>query len=185
MESAVTPAPTGRLRNPRDRVDVFVGRRIPPHHLEVLEELQQNDVELRVDGRDGEGQRKREPAGEKSPHEGRLEPDGNALVPAPADDAERIQTGEEVAGRVDPEKGIPGCPLLDGDERQPEQQQRFGDDGDRLVAEASPDVEDGAQQARVARSQQEYERGQRVGKERRTEQTEGHRQEDQRDQGEE
>ena len=115
--------PHRRLGNPRDGVDVLVGRRVPPDHLEVLEELQQDDVELRVDRRDGEGERERQPTAKQSPDEGRFEPDGDALVPAPANHAEREQAGEEVAGRVDPEKGIPGRPPLDRDERKSKQQQ--------------------------------------------------------------
>ena len=168
------------LRYPGDRVDVLVRRRVPADHLEVLEELQQDDVELRVDGRDRETERQGESGGEQPPHEGSLEPNADALVPLPAEHGKRKEAGEEVAGRIDPEEDVPGRLPIDGDDRQPEQEQRLGDDGDRLVPEATPDVEDGAKQARITRRQEQRESGQRVRKQGGAEKAQSHRQDDER-----
>src|SRR5439155_11248173 len=103
----------------------------------------------------------RQQAADKGGVEARLD----GLVPAPADDRDREQAGEEVACRVDPEEGIPAGPPVDRQQGQAQEEDRLSDNRNRLVDQPATDVEDRAQQARIAGGEQERKGRDRVGKE--------------------
>ena len=141
------------LRNPGDRIDESIGGRVPPHHLEAFEELQQHDVELGVDGRDREPDGERETGHQQASHQRRLQLDVDRLVPPPANDGEGKEAGKQVARGIDPDEHVPARVPEDRQAGQAQQHQGLDHDGERFVAEPASDVEHRPQQAGVTRRQ--------------------------------